>query len=243
MEIQDIYAAQQEALCAVVLEHADRSTVAVPACPHWRVRDVLAHVAGLARDAATGNLPTMDLLEQWRDDDVAVTRDTMTAEQVDRTSDRSLEDLAADWREVTGTLMPMLSGSVAFPDPAPFGLGAILVTDLAIHDQDVRTALGLPRADSGPAYSLALATYGFGVDYRIRQLGLGALGLRYGDTVRSLGEGEPAATVAADRFELLRALAGRRSRAQILAFEWDGDPGPYLGIIPAYGERADDLVD
>jgi uncharacterized protein (TIGR03083 family) len=243
MEIQDIYAAQQAGLCALVLEHADRSTDRVPACPDWRVRDVLAHVSGLARDVVTGNLPTMDLLEQWRDDEVAGTRDSMTAEQVGRTSDRSVGSLAADWGESTAALLPMLSGTVPFPEPAPFGLGAILVTDLAIHDQDVRTALGVPRGPDGPAHSLALAAYGFGVDYRIRQLGLGALGLRYGDSVRVLGVGEPAATVAADQFELLRAFGGRRSRAQIRAYEWEGDPEPYLSIIPAYGERAEDLVD
>jgi hypothetical protein len=42
---------------------------------------------------------------------------------------------------------------------------------------------------------------------------------------------------------MFRALAGRRSRDQILAMAWDGDPEPYLPMIPAYGERLDRLVE
>jgi uncharacterized protein (TIGR03083 family) len=243
VEIQAIYGQLQEELAALVLEHADRSGQRVPACPEWEVRDVLAHVAGLAQDAVTGNLPTMDLLEQWRDDEVADTRDQMTAGQVERVADRSIGDVVDDWRELTVTLFPMLSGDVPFPGPAPFGLDAVLVTDLVIHAQDVRGALGAPHVPDGPALSMALATYGFGVDYRIRQLDLPALAVRYGGKERILGEGAPAASVAGDRFELVRAFGGRRSRRQILALEWSGHPGPYLPLIPAYGERADDLVE
>ena len=243
MEIQAIYAAQQEQLTSLVLDHADRNLDRVPACPEWKVRDVLAHVVGLASDAVTGSLPTLNLLEQWRDDEVVETRDRMTADQVDRLADRSIGDLADDWRQLTGTMSPMMSGEIPFPGPSPFGLSAVLVTDLAVHDQDVRGALGAPRAADGPALSLALATYCFGVDYRIRELDLPALALQYGNKQRILGNGEPEVTVTGDRFELLRALGGRRSRKQILAFDWVGDPSSYLALIPAYGERAVELVE
>jgi uncharacterized protein (TIGR03083 family) len=207
------------------------------------VRDVVAHVAGLASDAARGSLPTMDLLEQWRDDEVAETRDGMTAGQVERVADRSVEELVDGWRQITVELAPMLRGDRPFPDPAPFGLNAILTTDLVIHVQDVHGAWGVPPTPDGPALAVALATYCFGVDYRIRQLHLPALAVHDGSKPRTLGDGEPAATVTGERFELLRAFAGRRSRAQILALDWSGDPDPYLALIPAYGERADDLVD
>jgi uncharacterized protein (TIGR03083 family) len=243
MEIQAIYAAQQEQFLSLVLDHGDRSATRVPACPDWEVRDVVAHVAGLASDAATGGLPEMDLLEQWRDDVVATARDAMTAEQVRRSDDRAIQEIASDWKELLGTLAPMLRGTFPFPDPAPFGLSAILVTDLAVHDQDVRGALGAPRGDNHPSLSLALATYSFGVDYRIRQLDLPALAVDYEGKRRILGAGEPMVSVTADQFELFRAFGGRRSRRQILAFDWEGDPGPYLALIPAYGERDDDLIE
>jgi len=243
MEIQDLYAAQQEALLDLVAGAGQRVDTEVPACPGWTVHDVLAHVVGLATDATTGSLPELDLLEQWRDPQVAGTRDAMTGAQVDRSAGTSVAGLADAWRTLMPTLAPMLRGAVAFPEPAPFGLNAVLVTDLSVHDQDVRGALGAPRDVDGPGLSLALSTYGFGVDYRIRQLGLPALRVRYDGKERVLGAGEPGATVAADRFELVRAFAGRRSRDQLLGYEWQGDPDPYVAIIPAYGERVTALDD
>ncbi len=243
MELAAIYSGQAERLSSVVLDHADRSTSPVPACPEWQVRDVLAHVVGLARDVVAGALPVMDLLEQWRDEDVATVRDAMTATQVERAADRTVEDLVDEWRALVDTMAPMFDGEVLFPEPAPFGLGAILITDLAVHDQDVHAALGVARPTDRLVQSFGVATYCFGVDYRVLQLGLPALVVRYGERERVLGEGGPGATVTADRYELLRALAGRRSRRQILTLDWDGDPDPYLPLIPAYGERADDLVD
>lgn len=243
MELSAVYDSGREALAALVLDHADRASEPVPACPAWTVHDVLAHVVGLASDATAGTMPEMDLLEQWREPEVAGIRDGMTAGQVARAAHRTVEELTDGWRANMASLGPMLDGSVPFPEPVPAGIGAIMVTDLAVHDQDVRTALGAPRTADGPAAAIALATYGFGVDYRIRQLGLPALALRFGDRERVLGGGPAAATVAAERTELLRVFAGRRSRRQIAALGWTGDPTPYLPVIPAYGERADDLLD
>jgi hypothetical protein len=88
---------------------------------------------------------------------------------------------------------------------------------------------------------VALAAYSFSTDYRIRALGLPALMLRYEGKERTLGDGPAAAVLEADRWELLRVLAGRRSRAQIEALDWTGEPDAYLSLLPAYGERADDL--
>jgi uncharacterized protein (TIGR03083 family) len=217
----------------------------VPACPQWTVRHVTAHVTGLAEDATTGSFPEIDLLEQWRDDTVAAERDAMTARQVERAGTEPLDDLIARWRAAAAQLAPMLRGDAPFPDGAPFGLSAILVTDVTVHAQDVFAALGAPQLRDGAAVSIAIAAYGFGVDYRVRALRLPALTIAYDGKERVLGDpdGARGARVAASRYEIMRTLAGRRSRAQIAAFDWQGDPGPYLAIIPAYGERDDPLED
>jgi hypothetical protein len=48
------------------------------------------------------------------------------------------------------------------------------------------------------------------------------------------GFGSPAVAVAADPFELFRALSGRRSLAQVRALAWDGNPEPYLAVLSPY---------
>ncbi len=39
------------------------------------------------------------------------------------------------------------------------------------------------------------------------------------------------ADIVGGRFEMLRALTGRRSEEQIAAFDWDADYRPYLGAF------------
>jgi hypothetical protein len=50
-----------------------------------------------------------------------------------------------------------------------------------------------------------------------------------------IGEGaEPATTLRIDAYELARMVMGRRSLDQMLAYDWVGDPIPYLHHIPAF---------
>jgi hypothetical protein len=56
----------------------------------------------------------------------------------------------------------------------------------------------------------------------------------------------PPATLNADRFELSRAFAGRRSAAQISGLGWTVDPMPYLPLFgqpPFFRLPDDDLVE
>jgi uncharacterized protein (TIGR03083 family) len=211
----------------------------VPACPDWTVRDVVGHVAGLADDAVSGRLPSLTLVDPAGD---ASTRDGMTDAQVRRNRSLDYTHVVAGWRNAIDRLTPMLRGEQPFPGQL-FGADAVLVTDLWVHDADVRGALGLARPPEDAAMSVALSSYAFVVAQRIRGLGLPAIELRYAGKQRRVGDGEPAAVLTGERYELVRMLAGRRSSKQIAAMDWAGDPGPYLAILPAYGQRADDLVD
>ena len=47
---------------------------------------------------------------------------------------------------------------------------------------------------------------------------------------------------AKDSFEFFRALAGRRSTAQVLAYDWSGDPAPYLPVLNHFGPLPDEDV-
>ena len=58
------------------------------------------------------------------------------------------------------------------------------------------------------------------------------------------GGDEPTATVKIrSRFELFRALSGRRGLDQLRAYEWDGDPETYVHYFYPYGIRKDALVE
>jgi hypothetical protein len=45
------------------------------------------------------------------------------------------------------------------------------------------------------------------------------------------------------RFEALRWRMGRRSRAQMAAFDWSGDPAPVLDHLAIFGPAASDLIE
>ena len=47
------------------------------------------------------------------------------------------------------------------------------------------------------------------------------------------------ATVSTTEFELFRALAGRRSRAQVEGYDWTGDRTPYLDVLCVFGPLAE----
>jgi hypothetical protein len=60
--------------------------------------------------------------------------------------------------------------------------------------------------------------------------------LAYDGKQRRLGGGDQlGATISADRYELVRVLAGRRTRERILDMDWDGDPTPFLDVLSEYG--------
>jgi uncharacterized protein (TIGR03083 family) len=243
-DIGAVYVETQERLLELVARFGASMGEPVPACPGWQVADVIRHVAGLAADVVDGTIPVdLDLMEQWRNDDVAQARDDMTARHVAARATQPLDDVVARWRTSTPDLLAVIRGERPPAGALPPGIDSVLVTDLNVHEQDIRGALDAPGARDSAGIGIGLASYGFGVAYRLAALGLPALELRYDGKSRLIGEGEVGASLAAEKFELFRAFAGRRSRAQIAALDWTGDPEPYLGLIPAYGERGDALAE
>jgi uncharacterized protein (TIGR03083 family) len=244
LEFDAAYADTKAALVDVLNQHdADGWQRLVPATPAWSISDVVAHVTGLARDAAADQLPSdLNLLEQFRDETVVAARNAYADGKVAERRGRDFHRVLDEWHGAEPDLLARLRGDDRVGE-LPIGFDVVLVTDLCVHTDDVLGALGQPPRRDSAAARIALAGYCFGVDYRLRALGLPALAVSYDGKERTLGEGQSQATVAGDRWELLRAFAGRRSRAQLLALDWSGSPEPYLSLIPAYGERSDDLLE
>jgi uncharacterized protein (TIGR03083 family) len=239
VDIGDAYLEVQNRLIQTVEDAGDLQT-SVPACPGWSVHDVFAHHVGVVVGIATGDLGefgamSSGILEQWRDAEVQRVRDAWTAGQVQEGRLRDVPALTAEWRTATAEVLPMMRGEIAVPPTLPPFVGFILVNDLIVHETDIRAALRLPRASPSAALSIALGAYSFSLENRLRTVGLPALVMVYDGKERLVGDAPAGATVKADRHELLRVLAGRRTREQILDLEWTGDPDPYLDVLSEYG--------
>ena len=213
----------------------------VPACPAWTVRDVLAHLTGVAADVVGGTFP--DAAQAWNDAGLAAARDEWTAAQVRSRRDRAAAALAAEWARWAAVLEPMLVGTVPPPRGSPDWLLSAPVADLAAHLHDVRGALRLPGDRDAPATGLGLRIYARWLGRRLDQAGRPALRLRAGRRIWVEGSGPLAAGLAADTFELFRALSGRRSLDQVRALAWDGSPEPYLDLISPYSVPGSPLAE
>ena len=190
----------------------------VPTCPGWSVKDLVAHLAVslgayVDRDMEGATSPS------WGDNQVAAHRET------------SLQDCLAEWEQNAAR-----AGDL-FESP----LGAIAMADVLAHEQDIRTAIGQPgeRKGAGVGASVEIAL-GF-IEKKIAGTNLPPFRIVTDDVDRVVGEGPPAVTLSTSTYELWRSMHGRRSRAQVRAMEWDGDPTPYLDVFFVFGPAEDDI--
>jgi uncharacterized protein (TIGR03083 family) len=222
---------------------ADQLETKVPFSPEWSVRDVVAHMASEAHALVREAVPEgLFFLDEKRRGQRTTVINAWNAGQLERRRYLSLEEILEEWDRDVPLMLEALRGERPFASPYP-GQDYVAVVDLAMHTQDIRNLVGRPGDRESAGVGLALPSFGFVLGQRITEVGLPALELRYDGKTRVLGEGEAGAAVSASRYELVRALANRRSTAQIRAYEWTGDPEPYLPIIPAYNPRDDDIVE
>ena len=201
-------------------EAQDRS---VEATPEWRVRDVLAHVAGLTEDLNAGNIRISD-------------PDAFTRAQVDRHRGSTLDDVIRAWDREAPTFE---DGLRLFG----YQVGNHFVGDLFIHFVDVCASTGQAVDRESEAMWVSLDWYLDSFEAAIDEVGLGALEVVTEPERRVIGHGDVLATVTAAPFEILRACAGRRSAAQVRAFAWTGDAERFLPHVSRYSFPATDLKD
>src|SRR5947207_2561888 len=227
-----------EILGKAAASEPDVGATPVPACAEWSVHDVLAHLTGGCADALAGNIDGV-ATEAW------------TAAQVDARRGAPLEDVIAEWERLGPAFAALI-------DDLPGGWPDNVVADIAVHEHDIRGALGCPGNRRSEAVERSLD---FLLTIRVhagaRALGLPPLKVHAGERSWIIGTGEPASgdaqaamadavfnpgpaatstaepvgAVSADPFELFRAVTGRRSALQIRGFDWTIDPSGHMALF------------
>ncbi len=196
-----------------LLADADCS-VPVPTCPGWTVHDVIAHLLGVADDALAGRLTGPPSEEQ-------------TAEEVARDRDVPTAALLEQWEPLAEGFAPLVAQFRVWPG----------VIDVVSHEHDIRGALGRPgdRDSDGVRVCAGAVLRGWQPPVAVRVA-------MDGSSVVA-GAGDPALGLETTPFELLRARMGRRSRAQLAALAWTGDPAPVLDHFVVFGPAASDVIE
>jgi len=210
------YRETRERLTALVtgLDEAQLAT-AVPACPGWSVADVMGHLAAIPEDALAGRL-------------TGPPTEAETAVQVDRFRGRPIRATLAGWTGLAPRFEEIVAAFKVWP----------AVIDVASHEQDIRGAVGKPGArDTEVIRELAgwlVARLRAPVPLRVT----------VGDAHFQTGpDGEPVLELATTWYEAFRWRMGRRSRTQLAALDWSGDPSPVLDHLVIFGPATTDIIE
>lgn len=184
----------------------------VPACPDWRVRDLVAHMIGVGRDAAAGDEPD-DHDDAW------------TQAHVDSRRDRSVAGLLTEWRAAADEI----EQHVRSIDPRP-------LADLTIHEQDLRGALAVPGARDTAGIGLVRARMAQRLAAALATQEVpGPVRLQSPTWTWQSEDGSPGVVLDAPAYDLFGALTSRRTADQLRSWVVAGDVEPYLDAFAGLG--------
>jgi hypothetical protein len=207
--MSDTHGIAYRALRARVREVVERVDPALlervaPATPQWRAHDVLAHLVGVPDDVVHGRMDGL-ASEPW------------TQAQVDARNAASAADLLAEWDATAPEFEVLLAA-------APEAVAGQAIFDAATHEHDLCNAFGVRGDRQSDAVSA-------GWDWILgaRTRGGGPAICFVVETGEHMsGVGDLVARVEASRFELFRAVCGRRTADEIARYGWDREPDPPL---------------
>jgi len=202
----------------------DQQTTDVPALPAWTVRDTYAHLAGISADIVAAKVGD-PFDTAW------------TAGHVADRRERTLSEICDEWSTTAPATETILD------DPA--GRRAVFaVIDVFHHTHDIHGALGIAGARDTPETVFVATLMTKLKNPAWTKAGHPPIRLTTGSGSWQLGEpaAEPAAALTTTDYELTRILIGRRSRTQMLAAGWDGDPEPIVDLLPVYQAPVTDLT-
>ena len=238
-DLADVYDETRQRISTVVSSLDDAALERpAPATPGWTIRDLVAHVTGDLAALLANDLPATFFTSLGDPAEVAKLN-TWTEQMVVERRNRPVADVLDEWATLTPKAWSLLASSgqdelLGFAD-------RVLTTDVAVHEQDINGALDVVRERDCAALRIGLSTYVTAMGWRLN--GLQPVQFVTESKTYLAGDGEPAVSARVDRFELVRALSGRRSPEQVRAWDWTGDPDPYLSFFYLYGPRPEPLVE
>ena len=159
--------------------------IVVPCTPEWTVRQLTAHLVGVPEDVLAGRME-------------GVTTEAWTQAQVERYGHLALLDLA-DLYEASAPKIDAIIHN--FPQP----IISQFVMDAVTHEQDMRSALGVPGGRDSKAIEV-----GVGFFLNLFEANDPPLSAALEDT-------------SVSRWDVLRSLTGRRTIEQMNSLGLDGD--------------------
>jgi hypothetical protein len=207
--IVSAYVRTRERMIALVSAADADLTRTVPACPQWSAKDLIGHVVAMPAALGSGRVPQGPVAD-W------------LAELVTERAGQPVEELTAEWRDLDRVLPGLLEGSAA-----------LLFGDLAVHEHDLRGALGRPdhaALETDEMLPRTLAAF----SRPLREAGLGALEVRGPDGCWRSHDAEVGWSLHVDAWEGVRAVNSRRTADELLALPGEGDAPAYLPVLDAH---------
>lgn len=218
VDLGRLYRDTRERLSALVLGLDDSELATpVPSCPGWSVSDVMRHLLGVVEDVMAGRLTKPP-------------SDAETAGQVARHGRTPLPAVVERWATLAPPFEELIGGAAVWP----------AVMDVAAHEQDIRGALGRPGARDAEVVRAGAQ--------RLVALMRPSVPLRVvcEDFEVLVGPEDPdhaELVLRTTRFETFRWRLGRRSRSQVHAFDWSGNPEPVIDQLFIFGPSPTDIVE
>lgn len=215
-ELPQLYVESQQRIAELVSGIGeDLLMTPVPCCPAWSVRDAVGHLTAVAEDALNGRLTGPPTEKE-------------TAAQVERYAAFDADEVLVKWDELAAALGPQLAEERSWP----------LYLDVLAHEHDIKGALGRPgnREDKGVLLASERLLRWLRPPARLL-VSSGELELLLGPET-----GEPIA-LCTTPFDSFRWRLGRRSRRQLSALEWEGDPTVLLDSLCAFGPSQTDIIE
>ncbi|MDY7101061.1 MAG: hypothetical protein S0880_07720 [Actinomycetota bacterium] len=213
------------------LERLDDTHLSAPCpqCPAWTVRDTAAHHVHVLTEWGTDGWPE-EVLALVRSS--AVEADTEAKAEATRRRDAWTEAGVESfrWRPFGDVLEAWDRAVESMPDAA-----GVLVTDLSCHLGDIEEALGTDELREHPVMAAGLDRYSWLLGQHLEGRGAEPVALvgHRPDIVAGAPDAEH--RITGSSYELLRAVTGRRSRAEAdRALDWGSTPERTRAVLPIY---------